>query len=179
MTMEKTNTGEAESAVMELIGRMAGAWQRGDGEAYGALFADDAQYVTAPGERLHGRRAIEESHQRVFDSFFKNTRVGRDYPIQLRVLTPDVVLVEACGSVLFPGETENAVPPNGLMTLVLTKVDETWRIVSFQNTPTGRLRNLRFIFRYLLSRLWLFRREWAKGKQHMMEEKRRNLAKWN
>src|SRR5215472_8541284 len=115
--MEKTNTGEAESAVLELMDRMAQAWEQGDGEAYGALFSDDPPYVTAPGERLHGRDAIAQSHQRVFDTFFKGTRLGRDYPLRFRALAPEVVLVEASGSVLFPGERETGVPPNGVMTL--------------------------------------------------------------
>jgi uncharacterized protein (TIGR02246 family) len=144
---------ETEGALVELMGRLGEAWERGDGEAYGALFAEDAQYVTAPGERLYGRKAIAESHQRIFDTFFKKTRLGRDYPVQMREIRPDVVLVEAAGSVLFPGETEESVAPNGLVTLVVARGDVGWRIVSFQNTPTGRFRNLRFLWRYVLSRL--------------------------
>jgi uncharacterized protein (TIGR02246 family) len=155
--MERTDTGEAESAVIELMGRMAQAWEQGDGGAYGALFSDDAQYVTAPGERLRGRKAIVQSHQHVFDTFFKGTRLGRDYPLRFWPLDSEIVLVEASGSVLFPGERETSVPPNGLMTLVIKKEASGWRIVSFQNTPTGRLRNIRFLWRYLVSRLSAFR----------------------
>jgi uncharacterized protein (TIGR02246 family) len=177
--MEETNSGEAESAVIELMDRMAQAWERGDGQAYGGLFSDDAQYVTAPGERLHGREAIAQSHQRVFDTFFKGTRLGRDYPVRFRALDPEVVLVEASGSVLFPGERETGVPPNGLMTLVIKKEASGWRIVSFQNTPTGRLRNMRFLWRFLVSRLSVFWEEWSKARRHMLEEKHRNMAKWN
>jgi hypothetical protein len=91
-------------------------------------------------------------------------------------LHPNVVLVEAAGSVLFPGEREQSIAPNGLMTLIVSKVDGGWRIVSFQNTPTGRLRNLRFISRYALSRLFAFRTEWSKARRHMLEEKQRNMA---
>lgn len=168
----------AEGAAINLMGCLSDSWERGDGEAYGKLFSEDAQYVTAPGERLHGRKAIANSHQRIFDTFFKGTRLGRDYPIRTRELRPDVVLVEAAGSVLFPGEREQSVAPNGLMTLVLAKEDTGWRIVSFQNTPTGRFRNLRFICRYALSRLFAFRTEWSKARRHMLEEKQRNMARW-
>jgi uncharacterized protein (TIGR02246 family) len=177
--MEKINTGEAERAVKELMDRMAQAWEQGDGEAYGALFSDDAQYVTAPGERLHGREAIAESHQRIFDTFFKGTRLGREHPVRFRALDAEVVLVEASGSVLFPGERETGVPPNGIMTLVIQKEAGGWRIVSFQNTPTGRLRTMRFLWRFLVSRLSVFRAEWSKARRHMLEEKHRNIAKWN
>lgn len=170
---------ETEGAVIELMDHLREAWRRGDGETYGAQFAEEAQYVTAPGERLHGRKAISESHQRIFDTFFKGTRLGRDYPIRMHEISPEVVLVEAAGSVLFPGEREQSVAPNGLTTLVVTKDETGWRIVSFQNTPTGRFRNLRFIWRYALSRLFAFRAEWSKARQHMLAEKQRNIAKRN
>jgi len=170
---------ETEGAVTNVMGRLRDAWERGDGEAYGRLFSEDAQYVTAPGERMHGRKAISESHQRIFDTFFKGTRLGRDYPFSTREIRPDVVLVESAGSVLFPGEREQSVAPNGLMTMIVAKVDAGWQIVSFQNTPTGRFRSLRFIVRYALSRLVAFRAEWSKARRHMLEEKKRNMAKWD
>ncbi len=142
---------DGNNGVLDLVERLADAWDRGDGEAYGSLFSEDAQYVTAPGERLHGAKAIAESHRRIFSTFFRETRLGRGYPREVRPLTPDVVLVEASGSVLFPGEKEEDVPPNGLMTLVVRRDGENWRIVSFQNTPAGRMRSLRFMWRYGVS----------------------------
>jgi len=113
--------------------------------------------VNAPGERVHGRKSIAESHQAIFDTFFKETKLGRSYPYSLRRIAPEVVLVEAAGAVLFPGENENNVAPNGLMTLVLARQDNAWRIVSFQNTPTGRWRTFKLLRRYLLSRFSVFR----------------------
>jgi uncharacterized protein (TIGR02246 family) len=143
---------ETKEAVSDLMGRMGEAWERGDGDAYSLLFSEDAQYVTAPGERLHGRKPIADSHQQIFDTIFKGTKLGRGYPVSFRSITPEVVLVEGCGSVLFPGEVEEKVSPNGLMTLIVAKQGGEWRIVSFQNTPTGRWRTLKFFWRYLVSR---------------------------
>jgi uncharacterized protein (TIGR02246 family) len=136
-----------------LLTRLADAWARGDGKAYGELFCEDAQYVEAPGRRVRGRAAIAQSHQRIFDSFFKNTRVASRTPVVIRQIAPDVVLIESSGAVLFPGEDANRVSPNGLMTMVARLRERRWQIVSFQNTPTGKLRSLRFIARYFLSRL--------------------------
>lgn len=144
---------ETTDAIRNLMERLRDAWGRGDGEAYGSVFADDAQYVTAPGERMYGRRAIADSHQKIFDTFFRGTKLGSGYPTRIRPLTPDVALVEASGSVLFPGEVEEKVSPNGLMTCVVARQDGVWRIVSFQNTPTGRWRTARFFWRYLVSRM--------------------------
>jgi uncharacterized protein (TIGR02246 family) len=143
----------AEDAVRAVMARLREAWERGDGQAYASLFSEDAQYVTAPGERMRGRKSIANSHQEIFNTFFKETKLGQGYPSSLRRITPDVVLVESAGSVLFPGESESKVAPNGLMTLVVVRQDNAWRIVSFQNTPTGKWRKARFLWRYLLSRL--------------------------
>jgi uncharacterized protein (TIGR02246 family) len=143
---------QAKEAVQGLMGRLSEAWEHGDGKAYGMLFAEDAQYVTAPGERLHGRESIGDSHQRIFDTIFKGTRLGRGYPIRYRSVTPDVILVEASGAVLFPGEAEEQVSPNGLMTMIVAKQGRDWQIVSFQNTPTGHWRTVRLFWRYLVSR---------------------------
>ncbi len=146
--------GPAEDQVRDVLNRLREAWERGDGAAYGSVFSEDAQYVNAPGERLHGREAIAESHQEIFTTFFKDTRLGRAYPTYFRWLSPEVVLVESAGSVLFPGEDEGNVPPNGLMTLVLAKQGLAWQIVSFQNTPTGKWRKLKFMWRFVFSRVW-------------------------
>ena len=155
---EKTEL-RPEDAARDLMIRLCEAWEHGDGKAYASLFSDDAQYVTAPGERLRGRESIAKSHQEIFNTLFKDTRLGRRYPNSLRLIAPDVVLVESAGSVLFPGEVENKVTPNGLVTLVVARQHDAWRIVSFQNTPTGRFRNVRFLWRYLLSRLSVLRGE--------------------
>jgi len=168
----------AEAAVRDLLRRMREAWESGDGEAFGALFSDDARYVTAPGERLVGRKAIADSHQRIFATLLKDTHLGRGYPVDLHPLTADVVLVHATGAVLFLGETEADVAPNGLMTLVAAQRNGAWQFVSFNNTPTGRGRNIKFLWRYLLARTWPLRGEWSRARKHMLEEKQRNIAKW-
>jgi uncharacterized protein (TIGR02246 family) len=161
--MSAVSEPQAEDAVRDVLVYLREAWERGDGEAYASLFSEDAQYVTAPGERLHGRKSIADSHQEIFDTFFKGTKLGRSYASSFRRITSDVVLVESAGSVLFPGETEHRVAPNGLMTLVVARQDNAWRIVSFQNTPTGQWRNAKFLWRYLLSRFSVFRAEAAKA----------------
>jgi hypothetical protein len=56
---------QAEDAVRDVLVSLREAWERGDGGAYAALFSEDAQYVTAPGKRLHGRKSIAESHQEI------------------------------------------------------------------------------------------------------------------
>jgi uncharacterized protein (TIGR02246 family) len=152
-----TGLGECEAAVsgeiLALLAQLSAAWRLGDGRAYANLFCEDAQYVEAPGRRVRGRAAIAASHQRVFDGFLKNTSIASPAQPVIRQIAPDVVLVESAGSVVFPGEDAARVSSNGLTTMVIKRQSEAWRIASFQNTPTGRFRTLRFILRYFLSRV--------------------------
>jgi uncharacterized protein (TIGR02246 family) len=168
-----------EAAIRSLLERMRDAWQSGDGEAYGSTFSEDARYVTAPGERLVGRKAIADSHQRIFNTLLKDTHLGRTYPAAFQAIAPGVVLIHSSGAVLFEGETETHVQPNGLMTLVAANQNGNWQIVSFNNTQTGRMRNVKFLWRFLMSRTWWpFRAEWSKAKRYMLEEKKKKIERW-
>lgn len=165
-------------AIRQMLDRMREAWADGDGSALASLFTEDARYVEAPGIRRTGRQAIADSHQKIFGTFFAHTRLGESYPVELQPVTPDVVLIHASGSVLFPGESEQRVPPNGLMSMVAVREGGTWRLVLFHNTPTGRARTFRFARRYLISRLSQAWAEARKARAHMLREKQENMAKW-
>jgi uncharacterized protein (TIGR02246 family) len=146
---------EAEYAVRDVLIRVCDAWEHGDAEAYASFFSEDAQFVTATGKRMLGRKSIAKESQEILNTLFKGSKLGRRYshPDRLRFIASDVVLVETAGAVLFPGETEDKVAPNGVMTFVVARQDDAWRIVSFHNTPTGRWHKVRLIWRYLLSRI--------------------------
>jgi uncharacterized protein (TIGR02246 family) len=177
-TQNPTIPAADEAAIRQLLDRMREAWARGDGPALASLFTENARYVEAPGIRRTGRQAIADSHQKIFSTVFAHTRLGQSYPVELQPVTSDVVLVHASGSVLFPGESEQRVPPNGLMTMVAVREGASWRFVLFHNTPTGRARTLRFLRRYLVSRLSLARAEALKARAHMLREKKSNMTKW-
>jgi len=147
---------EDEAAIHSLLQKIGDCWSRGDGNAFAEPFADDADYIVATGDFLKGRRQIADVHQRVFDGIFKGTRLGGRLT-SLRCITPDVVLVHSVGGILFAGEADGSVEANGLTTLVVAKQGGVWRIVCFQNTPTGRHRKLRFFWRLLKSKLRLRR----------------------
>jgi len=149
--MDSPSDLDVEEASRAIMVRLSEAWERGDGVA--SLSSVDAQYVSAPGERVDGRKSIAQSHQRVFDTLFKNSRLGHQYPLSIRGIAPDVVLIEATGSVLFPGAMGRNIAPHRVRTLVLVRQGDLWRIVSFQNTPTGRFRKINFLWRYFVSRI--------------------------
>jgi uncharacterized protein (TIGR02246 family) len=141
-----------EAAIHKVLAQIGDGWRKGDGAAFAAPFAEDALYITATGARLNSRQEIADLHQQIFDGIFRGTRLGGALQ-QMLVAGPDVVLVQSVGGILFAGESDAAVTPNGISTTVLAKRDGAWQIVSFQNTPTGRHRKLRFLYRILKSRM--------------------------
>ena len=143
---------EDEAAIHALLQQVSDGWKRGDGVSFAAPFADDAEYITITGDRFHGRSAIADLHQRLFDGIFKGSRLGGTFQT-LKVIAPDVVLVQSLGGILFAGEADPALEPTGIATNVLAKQKGAWRIISFQNTPTRRHRRLRFLLRLFSSRL--------------------------
>ena len=157
MTIENNETGirlsnADEKAIGELIKKLSDSWANGDGQSYGAVFAEDAHYIEAPGNWVVGRKTIAERHQKIFDTIFRNTRIDGNYTSILCPLTSDVVLVHGKGTVLFSGESEQNAKPNGIMTICIVKRNGQWQIVSFQNTPTGKWRSFNFFGRYFKSR---------------------------
>ena len=121
----------ADAAVRELFQRMLAAWGRGDGQAYGAPFTDDATYVGFDGSHTVGRDAIAVSHQRLFDTWLKGTRLVGQVD-SVRLLAPDVALVRATGATVMPGKDRPVRP--SIQTLVAVKRDDDWRFAAFHNT---------------------------------------------
>jgi uncharacterized protein (TIGR02246 family) len=146
-----------DTAINGLLEKLGDAWARGDGQAYASLFLEDARFVGAPGFRLTGNKMIGEEHQEMFDGIFKFSRIDGKYDREMQALTPDVVLVHSYGNVFFPGESEKNAKSTGLTMICLLKRNGIWKIASFQNTRTGKFGGIKFIWRFLFSRIHLFR----------------------
>lgn len=117
--------------VTDVIGAMASAWERGDADAYGALFTEDASYTIFVGTVYHGRHDITESHRVLFTRFLKGTKlaVGKSH---VRYYGPDMAIINSTG------DTYKGRPPRKLtkvQTLTLVRqADDGWLIAAFHNT---------------------------------------------
>ena len=107
-------------------------WNMKSGAEFAKPFAEDADYVVINGMQIKGRIAITKGHQGIFDTIYKSTTISLSADT-IRFLRPDVAVVHVSGSLKTPdGESQRTT--NAKMTLVMTKTNDKWEIVAFQNT---------------------------------------------
>ena len=123
---------EDEAAIRENVRQMEAGWNTKSGALFAKPFADDADYVVINGMYLKGRAAIEKAHQQIFNTVFKNTTVSLSVK-QIRFLRPDVAVVHVTGHKDAP-ENERELVSDAIVTLVMTKDKQGWKIAAFQNT---------------------------------------------
>ena len=142
-----------EQAVRDLFRQLLDAWGRGDGEAYGALFTDDADYVAFDGSNRRGTQAIATEHQQLFDTWLKGTRLVGQVDT-LRFLGPDVALVHASGGTIFPGQKDERGRRPSIQTLVAVRRPDGWRFTAFHNTRIVRRNAFQWMLYGIFSRLF-------------------------
>lgn len=144
-TAEIRNTGVAECtdvvpdggstadlrAVCETIGTMTAAWGRGDADAYGATFTENATYTTFLGTHYTGRRDLTEAHRALFSGFLKNTELADSF-LGVRFYGTDVAIVTSRGD-RYEGERPTELSKTQTYTVV-READGRWRIAGFHNT---------------------------------------------
>ena len=122
-----------EAAVRENVRQMEIGWNTKSGAVFAKPFAADADYVVVNGMHLRGREAIEQGHQRIFDTIYKHSIVSLSIK-QVRFLRPDVAVVHVQGNNK-TRQGEETRETNVLVSLVMTKEKGDWKIAAFQNTP--------------------------------------------
>lgn len=125
---------EQERAAIEAtFDSMAEAWRAGDGQAWGAHFADDADFTVWFGMRLAGREEISFGHQIIFDGIYAGT-VFRMEVTGLSFPTDDIAIALLDGRVIRDGVVPDR--PHASPLAVLQRTSEgRWEIIAFQNTP--------------------------------------------
>jgi len=140
-----------EEDVRKTVGGFSQSWNLHDMEAFGKLFATDADFVNVAGDLWKGREAIQTQHAyshgaipadtkgfeglRVYYGIFK-TSTMRFTQIDVRFLRKDVALAHASWEL--HGDTRTPNPRHGLLAFVLTRQDNGWLIAAAQNTEINR-----------------------------------------
>jgi len=106
-----------------------------DAKGFGLLFTDDADWVSVAGIRVKGRTNIQAEHHEAFTTFFSSATLAlldRD----VRMVKPDVAVIHFNWELTGQPDKEGKLRPprRGIITIVATKHESTWKISAGQNT---------------------------------------------
>ena len=131
--------GGADAVAREVVARLEQAWNAGDGAAFAAPFAEDADFVDIRGEHHRGRGAIVGGHQAIFGSIYKGSTI-RYRVTHARELADGVLLVHSTGDLSAPAGPM-AGEHRARQSLVLARRGPAggggWEVASFHNTPVA------------------------------------------
>jgi uncharacterized protein (TIGR02246 family) len=130
------DTGDADAEIRRLFDRLLRAWTDGDAVAYGKTFTEDVDYVPFDGTHTTGRRAVVESHDKLFRGVLDGSALVGEVE-SIRYVRPDVAIVHTLGSVLMPWRTKLPKRRLSRQTIVTVRDAEGWRFTAFHN---GRVR---------------------------------------
>jgi uncharacterized protein (TIGR02246 family) len=122
---------DPKSIAETVIKRLEDAWNAGDGAAFGAPFAPEADFVAIRGD-LHSGGEIAAGHQQIFDTIYAGSTI-RYTVLQARELDDHVILAHVRGTLNAPtgplaGETD------AIASIVLVGDGGDQRIAAFHNT---------------------------------------------
>lgn len=126
-------TADDDTQIKQLIKTIEEGWAKKDGGLFAKSFAENADYVVVNGMYLKGRTAIAQGHQRIFDTFYKETNIKSELQ-SIRYLRPDIAITHLISNLtgVSNGQQLNN---RGYITLTLEKTAAGWQIAAFQNTP--------------------------------------------
>lgn len=119
-----------EAAIRKSAQELEAGWNAKNAARYASVFAEDADFVVINGMYVKGRTEIEKSHHNIFTTIFKDTTITLHFK-QIRFLRPDVAVVHVTGRRDSPTAE---LRQGGMITLVMTKAKDGWKIAAFQNT---------------------------------------------
>ncbi len=123
---------EDEAAIRKIVSRIQDGWNKGDGNAFAAPFAEDADYVVINGMRIKGRSGIASGHQQIFDTIYKNSRNAGTVQ-GIRFLRDDVAVVHVEWHLKIR-ENDPSGEGRAMNSMIMTKEKGQWSIAAFQNT---------------------------------------------
>ena len=99
--MSETLSTADRTAIESLVSTLEAAWNAGDGDAFGAPFAADADFVNVRAEHHHGRTAIAAGHVAILRTIYAGSK--NRYTLEsARLLRDDVALVHVSAELEVP-----------------------------------------------------------------------------
>jgi uncharacterized protein (TIGR02246 family) len=134
-----------EAMIQELLGELIDAWNRGDADAYGARYRDDATFTNVNGMFHVSHEEFDRRHDEIFRGALKGGTITLT-PRKIRFIRPDVALVDVdCGvfgaQVKPPGvQASSDGSLHTSLLLVLLKESGSWEIAAYHNVWQATVR---------------------------------------
>jgi len=124
-----------EQAIRNIVATMQKGWNEKSGKTFSSVFANVHTYVVINGMYMPGitPEINANAHQGIFNSVYKTTDL--EYKIdKINFVRPDLALMYVLGAL---HEQGTAVPenPEAIITMVVEKKNDEWKIISFHNSP--------------------------------------------
>ena len=116
-----------------VLKQLEDAWNDADGDAFGAPFAEHAEFVNIRGERHTGRSAIARGHQAIFDSIYKGS-VNRYEALVVKQLAENALYVLGHARLHAPTGPMAGDHESHFSVVMLRREDSDWQVDAFHNT---------------------------------------------
>ncbi len=119
-----------EEAIKSLFVKFSDGWNKQDGMAMAATYAEDASLIDPMGEEARGREAIANLLNKAVSVFLRESK--SDHTVNhIRFLTPDVAFVDATQTVTGALSPDGKTMPDATLhvAVLLLKKDNNWWFV--------------------------------------------------
>ena len=131
MTIIDTN--HLHAPATEFFAELQAAWNTGDGQRFGAQFAEVTDFVTIRGDHIHGDTAlIAAGHQGIFDTIYRGS-TNTIHLDRVREVAPGCLVVHATSTLEAPSGPLTGTH-HSKMSALLVEHDGTWKATAFHNT---------------------------------------------
>ncbi len=130
-----------EQAIRQVVETMIGGWNAGSGEQFASVFADDHDFIVWNGYFFTGMNQAQNAvnHQRIFDTMYRDTK-NHAVVDKIRFIRKDLALIHILAAVT-PKEDARPKDPQVLISAILEKQADDWKILSFHNLDLEAFQN--------------------------------------
>ena len=125
----------AHQVATEVLDRLEQAWNDGDGASFGAVYTDDATFVTIRGEWVTGRTAITQGHSQIFRTIYAGSTNAMEL-VAVRELGDGSLVASSVSTLTSPtGPLAGTARARSTSVIVPDAADPSgWRVASTHNT---------------------------------------------
>lgn len=133
-TLQETD----RSAILEVIQNYTDSWNHKHGKGFGDGYSENADFVNIFGMKFSGRAEIESRHEKIIQSFFKDSKL-EIMNTELREVQPGLVIATVywkLNGFRTPGAdiSKTGDVRKGIYTQVFINAGKKWEITASQNT---------------------------------------------